>query len=269
LAKAALDRGLHTFVEKPLATTTWECQELIETAADNHCLLFVGHVFLHAAPVRKLRQLITDGEIGEICYISGKRLNLGPVRKDVSSLFDLAPHDISIILYLLRQAPEWVSCAGLAHLHPDVHDVCNLTMQFADNRIGMVHVSWLDPKKERLITVVGDRKMAVYDDLAPEKIKIYDKGVNGPRQTDGDFASFQYSYRYGDSFCPWLNETEPLKSECADFVRCITEGDVTETDGENGLQVVQVLEAAQQSLALRGQPIELSRLSDSVRASAR
>jgi predicted dehydrogenase len=220
------------------------------------CLLFVGHVFLHSAPVKKLRELVAAGELGEVCYISCKRLNLGPVRKDVSSLFDLAPHDISIMLYLLGQPPESVSCSGLAHLHPHVHDVCNLTMLFPQNKLGMVHVSWLDPRKERILTVVGDKKMAVYDDLEQEKIKVFDKGVTAPPST-GDYAEFQLAYRYGGSYSPWLNEHEPLKSECADFVRCIQDGAVPCTDGANGLQVVEVLEAADRSLRRGGHPIPL------------
>ncbi|RMF42652.1 MAG: gfo/Idh/MocA family oxidoreductase [Planctomycetota bacterium] len=256
LARKALEHDLHVFVEKPLATTSAECVALVDLAAQRNRLLFVGHVFLHSAPVAKLRQLITSGELGKLTYISSRRLNLGPVRRDVNALYDLAPHDISMILHLFGSQPESVSCQGLSRLHPGIEDVCNLTMLFGDNRMAMVHVSWLDPRKERVLTVVGDRKMVVYDDLEQEKLKVYDKGVDAPRPVD-DFGEFQYSYRYGDSYCPWIEEHEPLKTECAEFIRCIQEGDVPLTDGVNGFHVTRVLEAAQQSLMRGGVPIRL------------
>ena len=139
---------------------------------------------------------------------------------------------------------------------PGIHDVCNVSMKFADNKMGMIHVSWLDPRKERVLTVVGDKKMAVYDDLDQEKIKIFDKGIDAPGRS-ADFAEFQLSYRYGGSYCPFVQEKEPLKAECSEFVRCILEGDVPRTDGVNGLQVVEVLEAAHNSLLNGGQPIPL------------
>ncbi|HEY6562954.1 MAG TPA: Gfo/Idh/MocA family oxidoreductase [Pirellulaceae bacterium] len=256
LAAKALDHGLHTFVEKPLATTSKECHDLIARAEQNRCQLFVGHVFLHSAAVKKLRELIVTEELGRICYISCKRLNLGPVRNDVSALFDLAPHDISIMLHLLGQHPDTVSCSGLAHLNPRIHDVCNLTLHFPDNKLGIAHVSWLDPRKERVLTVVGDKKMAVYDDLDQEKIKVYDKGVSAPPGS-GDYAEFQLSYRYGGSYSPWLNDAEPLKAECAEFVHCVLDGSTPQTDGHNGLRVVEVLEAADRSLRRGGHPIIL------------
>ncbi len=261
LARLALEHDLHVFVEKPLARTADECRQLVDLAGERNRVLFVGHVFLHSAPVQKLRELVHSGELGNISYISSRRLNLGPVRKDVSALFDLAPHDISMMLYLLGQIPESVTCVGLAHINAGVHDVCNLTMQFAGNRIGMIHVSWLDPRKERVLTIVGDKKMAVYDDLEQEKIKIFDKGIDAPSPS-ADFAEFQISYRYGGSYSPWIQEKEPLKAECQDFIRCIVEGDVPHTDGVNGLQVTQVLEAAHSSLMRGGVPVRLESVAD-------
>ncbi len=260
LTMKALEHDLHVFVEKPLAKTSAECRKLVQKAGERNRTLFVGHVFLHSAPVLKLRELIETNELGNINYISSRRLNLGPVRKDVSALYDLAPHDISMMLYLIGQKPHSVSCSGFDRLHPGIHDVCNLTMLFEGNRMGMVHVSWLDPRKERVLTVVGDRKMAVYDDLEQEKIKVYDKGIDQPAQTAGDYADFQIAYRYGGSYSPFLNEREPLKAECAEFVRCVLEGDVPVTDGLNGLHVVEVLEAAHHSLHRGGQPIQLASL---------
>lgn len=259
ITKKALEHDMHVFVEKPLAKSTAECEELIELANVRNRVLFVGHVFLHSAPVRKLREIVQTGELGNISYISSRRLNLGPVRRDVSALYDLAPHDISMMIYLLGEEPESVSCSGFDRLNPGIHDVCNLSMNFSNNRMGMAHVSWLDPRKERVLTIVGDKKMAVYDDLEQEKIKIFDKGIDRPEAASGDFADFQLAYRYGGSYSPFVQEREPLKAECQEFVRCIAEGDVPLTDGVNGLQVVRTLEAAQQSLGLGGQPIALTR----------
>jgi predicted dehydrogenase len=179
------------------------------------------------------------------------------VRQDVNALWDLAPHDISIILHLLGEMPVSVSCTGLAHLNRRVHDVCNLSMHFRNNKLGIVHVSWLDPLKRRELTVVGSRKMAVYDDLQQEKVKVYNKGIDAPSHS-ADFGEFQFSYRYGDSYSPWLNESEPLKRECAAFVRSILDGRDALTDGANGLQIVQVLESADQSLRDGGARVALA-----------
>ncbi len=258
LALKALQHGLHVFVEKPLAKTVEECRELVEVAKQRDRTLFVGHVFLHASPIIKLREMIKADELGSINYISSRRLNLGPVREDVSALYDLAPHDISMMLYLLGQDPISVACSGFDRLNPGIHDVCNLTMTFEGNRIGMVHVSWLDPRKERVLTVVGEKRMVVYDDLEQEKIKVFDKGIDKPKNASGDFADFQLAYRYGGSYSPFIQECEPLKAECQDFVRCITENAVPVTDGVNGLRVVEVLDAADRSLKLGGIPIEMA-----------
>ncbi len=158
LAEQSLTRGFHTFVEKPLAHSTIECQRLIELSNRHDALLFVGHVFLHATPVHKLRELVLKGELGELYYIKCNRLNLGPVRNDVNALWDLAPHDISIMLYLLGQLPSSVSCSGLAYLNEDIQDVCNLTLHFPGNRVGIIHVSWLDPPRSVSLLLLATRK---------------------------------------------------------------------------------------------------------------
>ena len=248
LANEALENGIHVFVEKPLASSTAECRELIDLAESQNLKLFVGHVFLYSAPVAKLKEMVINDELGEIYYMSASRLNLGPVRRDVNALWDLAPHDVSIMIDLMGASPVAVSCSGLAYLDEMVHDVCTLTMQFENNRMGIVHVSWLDPHKKREMTVVGSKKMAVYNDTEPrEKIKVYDNGVNGPTfcETYGDF---QFSYRYGDMYSPRLEEVEPLKAECHSFVNCILNNSRPKTDGQNGLDVVRVIESANNSL---------------------
>lgn len=262
LAKKALENDLHVFIEKPLAKTSQQCRELIDLASFRNRLLFVGHVFLHSAPVQMLREIVQSGELGNIDYISSRRLNLGPVRKDVSALFDLAPHDISMMLYLLGESPESVNCAGFDRLNPGIHDVCNVSMNFSGNRMGMIHVSWLDPRKERVLTVVGDKKMAIYDDMDQEKIKIFDKSVSttSKKSATGEYADFQYAFRYGGSYSPFVKEHEPLRHECSEFIRCIDEGDVPVTDGVNGLQVVEVLEAADRSLKGSGEPVTIQSL---------
>ena len=248
LAKQALEAGLHVFVEKPLATSVQQCAELVALAHSRQLTLFVGHVFLYSAPVRKLKQLVDAGDLGDICYIASSRLNLGPIRQDVNALWDLSPHDVSVILELIGGCPQQVSCSGLAYLNPDVHDVCTLTMHFEDRKMGIVHVSWLDPRKKREMTVVGSKKMVVYDDLEPlEKVKVYDIGVEAPEYADS-FGEYQFTYRYGDTYSPRIKQSEPLKVECEAFVDSILQQRLPKTDGYNGLQVVSVLEAAEKSL---------------------
>ena len=260
LARQALEQGIHTFVEKPLATSSIECGELITLADANDVRLFVGHVYLYSAPVAKLKEMVANDELGDVYYMSSSRLNLGPVRHDVNALWDLAPHDVSIILDLMEAGPISVSCSGLAYLNEPVHDVCTLSMHFENNRMGIIHVSWLDPHKKREMTIVGSKKMAIYNDIEPlEKVKVYDRGIGGPSYSDS-YGEFQFSYRYGDMFCPRLDESEPLKAECRAFVDCILQGSRPKTDGQNGLDVVKVIEAADLSLQNGNGTVELSDL---------
>jgi predicted dehydrogenase len=257
LARIALEKNLHAFVEKPLATNPEECEHLIKLATQKGLVLLVGHVFLYTAAVRKLKELVLDGSLGNISHISSSRLNLGPVRQDVNALWDLTPHDISMMIYLIGESPIAVNCQGLAHLNKKVHDVCLLSLHFKNNAMGIINVSWLDPNKTRLMTIVGDKKMAVYNDIEPlEKIKIYDKGVNAPKHSDS-YGDFQFSYRYGDTYSPMLNDTEPLKNECQAFIECVKNGKKLLTDGKNGLEVVKVLHAADISLHSGGGRVEI------------
>lgn len=257
LARQSLLAGKHTFIEKPMATSVGECRELIDIARDNSLMLMVGHTFVYNPTVRKIKELVDSGELGEIMYISSRRLNLGLFQHDINVVWDLAPHDISIILYILGKDPLSVNCQGRAHIRPGIEDVASVTLNFENGGFAMVHSSWIDPKKVREITIVGDKKMLVYDDNEPlEKIKIYDKRVEKPPHYD-TFAEFTYSYHYGDMHAPYVKQVEPLKAECKCFLDSIRNGVACESSGEDGLRVVQILEAANKSLKNGGLPVRV------------
>jgi predicted dehydrogenase len=257
LAAEAIDAGKHVFVEKPLAASVAEAEDLIQRAASRGVRLMVGHTFLYTAAVRKMKEIIDSGEIGDIYYISSQRLNLGLFQQDINVLWDLAPHDLAVILYLLGQRPESVNAVGTAHINPAIEDVAVMTLRFAGKVVAFVQTSWLDPDKIRRMTVVGSKKMMVFDDLQPtEKIKIYDKGVEKPQYYD-TFAEFHYSYKYGDIVIPRLDGGEPLRTELAHFLDCIEQGRPPLSDGENGLEVVKILEAANASLRNGHHPVRL------------
>ncbi len=260
VAKRVLDMGFHVFIEKPMATTSRECQELIDIAEAKNLILLVGHLFLYNEAVKKLKDLVDEGDVGNVCHLSSQRLNLGPIRKDVSALWDLSPHDISIMLDIIGKPPVSVNCQGLAYLNDNVHDVCSLTMHFEPKCMATINVSWLSPHKTRLLTIVGEKKMITYDDMEPlEKIKIYNKRVEAPAYTD-TFGEFQFSFHYGDTNSPWLHQVEPLKAECQHFLDCIENNVTPITDGKNGLEVVKVLEAAEISLSRQGGLVKLDEL---------
>jgi predicted dehydrogenase len=257
LASAALKAGKHVFVEKPLTSSVREAEALIALARENQVKLMVGHTFEYTAAVRKMKAILDSGELGDIYYISSQRLNLGLFQQDINVLWDLAPHDISIILYLLGLQPESVSAVGTSHINPSIEDVAVLNMQFAGNLIAFVQTSWLDPDKIRKMTVVGSKKMMVFDDVQPtEKIRIYDKGVQVPRHYD-TYAEFHYSYKYGDIVIPKIDGTEPLRSELSHFVDCVLNDQTPISDGTSGLNVVRILEAAQESLHKGNRPVAL------------
>jgi predicted dehydrogenase len=262
MAKASLLAGKHTFIEKPMAESTAECEELIDLARRQNLVLMVGHTFLFSPAVRKIKEIIDYGDIGDLRYISARRLNLGLFQKDINVAWDLAPHDISIILHVMGEMPDTVACWGDAHVTPGIQDVTNLYLSFGRNRAATVHSSWLDPKKVREMTFVGSKRMIVYDDVATnEKIKIYDARVERPPHYD-TFAEFQYSYHYGDMYVPYLKQEEPLKLECQHFVDCIRTGATPMTCGGRGRDVVQVLELASQSLRESGAAVRRRRDSD-------
>ncbi|MDA0745856.1 MAG: Gfo/Idh/MocA family oxidoreductase [bacterium] len=252
MAKDALLHDKHVMVEKPLTADVKQAQELVQLSEDRGRVLLVDHTFEYTPAVNKIKEMITAGELGDIYYVSMSRLNLGLFQKDINVIWDLAPHDVSILNYVLGMQPEAVSANGNANILPEIEDVAMVTLYFPGNLIAYIHISWLDPRKTRLATFVGSRKMLVYDDVEQlEKIKIYDKGVDGPKPYDS-FGEFQFSYRYGDIYTPYLENQEPLSLECRHFLDCILRGDRPRSGGEDGLQVVQVLEAAQRSLKNNG-----------------
>jgi predicted dehydrogenase len=259
LAKASLLAGKHTLIEKPMASSSAECEELIEIAERKGLVLMVGHTFLYSAPVNKILEIVRAGDIGEIRYINSRRLNLGLFQKDINVAWDLAPHDISIILRVLGESPVAVNCQGNAHVTPGIEDVTNISLSFRQKRFATIQSSWLEPRKVREMTIVGTQRMIVYDDLQPlEKIRIYDVRVERPPHYDS-FADFHYSYHYGDSYIPHLQQEEPLKVECQHFLDCIEKGAEPLTSGGAGLELVKILEAASKSLKDHGAPISLSR----------
>jgi predicted dehydrogenase len=241
-----------------MASSSTECEELIEIAERNGLVLMVGHTFLYSAPVRKIAEIVQAGDIGEIRYINSRRLNLGLFQKDINVAWDLAPHDISIILHILGELPQTVNCQGNAHVTPGVEDVTNISLSFRHKRFATIQSSWLEPRKVRDMTIVGTRRMIVYDDLQThEKLRIFDVRVERPPHYD-TFADFHYSYHYGDSYIPHIQQEEPLKVECQHFIECIENGTMSLSSGHEGLELVRILEAASTSLKSQGKPVSLS-----------
>ncbi len=258
MAKASLLSGKHTFIEKPMASSSEECQELIEIARKKGLVLMTGHTFLYSPAVRKIKEIVKGGDIGDIRYICARRLNLGLFQKDINVAWDLAPHDISIILHIMDDRPTVVNCQGSAHITPGVEDVTTMWLGFPGERSAIVHSSWLDPRKIREMTIVGSKRMIVYDDVSPlEKIRIFDARVERPPHYD-TFAEFHYAYHYGDVYIPYIKQEEPLKNECQHFLDCIRQGTQPLTDGKDGLELVRILEASTESLKKGGAPVRLS-----------
>jgi predicted dehydrogenase len=245
VAIRALEAGKHCFVEKPLAQSVAEAERALATASEHHRVLMVGHLLEYHPGIEKLKQLVGAGELGEqIYYIYGNRLNLGKLRADENALWSLGAHDVSVVLWLAGEEPVEVVAHGESYVRDGVQDVVFCFMRFPSGLSAHLHLSWLDPHKERRFTVVGSRRMATFDDMAIEgKLTIYDKGF------DEDSSSYgEYITRTGDIFCPQVPNAEPLRIECEHFVDCIRTGREPRSGGESGLRVVKVLEALQLSL---------------------
>jgi len=255
LAKRALENGKHVFVEKPFTSTTRQAEELIELAERKHLKIMVDHTFLFTGAVRKIRQLVDDGTLGSLYYFDSIRVNLGLFQHDVNVMWDLAPHDLSIMNYIIREKPEAVVATGGRHLN-GLADVAFITVYFPSNVVAHINVNWLSPVKIRTTLIGGEKKMLVWDDLeADEKIKVYDKGVQ--IKSGQGLYDLLVSYRSGDVWAPKVEQTEALKVELEYFLDCIANDRTPINDGVAGLGVVKLLEAADQSLEKRGQIIRL------------
>lgn len=261
LCKRALLAGKDVYVEKPFVLSADDARELISIADREKRVLMVGHLLEYHPVVDKLKELVESGELGDIRYIYSQRLNLGTVRGDENAMWNFAPHDISVILYLLGRSPTDVSARGQCYLQMGIHDVVFLSLNFGGRSMGHVHVSWLDPHKTRVITIVGSKRMAVFDDLEPnEKLKIYDKGAEINMNYDR-FAEY-VGLRFGDITIPYIRPAEPLQIESEHFLSCIRERRQPRSDGRDGLRVVEVLAAADRSLQLNGEPIPVAKFQE-------
>ncbi len=252
IAREALLHDKHVLVEKPLTASTEQARELVELARQRDLRLMVGHVFEYNPAVRMLRDIIASGELGEIYYLDLIRATLGLFQKDINVIWDLAPHDFSILRYILGEDPIEVSARGEAYIQPGIHDVAYISVTFPRSIQAHIRVSWLEPRKQRKMTIVGSRKMLVYDDTEPvEKIKIFDMGVDKPEIDE--FGSGQLRYRYGDVVSPRVPGIEPLQEECRHFAESIQNGTDPISSGEVGLKVVELLELADRSLHSHGE----------------
>lgn len=259
MAQQALLSGKHALVEKPLATSVSDAQALVRTAEQQARVLMVGHTFLYNAAVRKVKELISSDDFGRIYYLHATRTNMGPIRVDVNTLWDLASHDVAIFNYLLDAQPEWVSAVGSRTFGNQREDVGFATLRYPGGVIANAHSSWLDPNKVREVVVVGSKRRVVFDDLKNiERVRVFEKGV-APAEMEADsFGEFRLLVREGDIISPWIEASEPLRNLSVHFLDCVAGGQQPMTDGENGLEVVRVMSAIDKSLSLNGAPVEVS-----------
>jgi predicted dehydrogenase len=255
LAKAALNHGKHVFVEKPFTASVAQAEELIELAARKRLQIMVDHTFLFTGAVRKIRQLVDEGTLGNLYYYDSMRVNLGLFQHDINVIWDLAPHDLSIMDYLIQKEPEALVATGEKHLN-NLVDIAFLTIYFPGNVVAHINVNWLSPVKVRTTLIGGEKKMVLWNDLeADEKIKVYDKGVS-VKNGEGMY-NLLVSYRSGDMWAPKVEQTEALKAEVGHFMDCISNNRAPINDGHAGLRVVRLLEGAEQSLKARGKLVEI------------
>jgi len=261
LASAALAAGKHVLVEKPLTDSVATAEQLVEQADRAGLVLAVDHTFVYSGAVQKIRSIIDSGTLGNPLYIDSVRINLGLFQSDINVIWDLAPHDLSVIYHLVGRSPRWVSAIGAKH-YGHLESQAYVTLQYDDSFIAHLHVNWLAPVKLRSTVIGGSKKMIVYDDLAPsEKIRVYEKGVT-MNANDAQRERLLVDYRVGDMYAPYIDKHEPLSQVCADFIGAIEDGRATLTDGTAGLEVVRVLEAAQQSIQKNGERIHIGRDGD-------
>ncbi|MEA2335596.1 MAG: hypothetical protein QOG40_2086 [Solirubrobacteraceae bacterium] len=246
LAVRVAQAGKHCFVEKPLATNVVDAQAAVAAAESAGRLLMVGHLLEYHPAVARLKQLIDEGELGSLYYLYGNRLNLGKLRADENALWSLGAHDVSVVLHLIDEEPRECIAQGASYVREGVEDVVFCSLRFPSGIVAHLHLSWLDPHKERRLTVVGSRRMATFDDMLVEgKLAVYDKGFDEDARSP---SGTSYHTRSGDVFSPRISDAEPLRLECEHFVECVRSGQTPRSDGHSGLRVVRVLEALQQSL---------------------
>ncbi len=252
LALEALEAGKHVLVEKPITSNADQARDLIKMAKKNGLTLMVGHTFVYNPAVEAVREIVQSGQLGDILYLNATRANLGLLQPDINVMWDLAPHDISMLRYILGREPVSVNACGAVYVNTrsKLHEIVYLTMFFEGGALANVRLSWLDPVKQRRLTIVGSKKMLVYDDIADNKVVIFDKGVELPPYSVTE-AEFSASYRHGDESVYPLQWVEPLRVECNHFLDCIRTGATPRSSGEDGLRVVQILETAQRSLINR------------------
>jgi predicted dehydrogenase len=257
LAKEVLTADRDVLVEKPMALNARDAEEMVEMAEKRKRIVMVGHLLLYHPVVDRLSKMVTAGDLGEIYYVYTQRVNLGIIRQDENALLSFAPHDLSVILYLIKDLPIVVSAHGESYIQKGIEDVVFVSLRFSDGKMANIHLSWLDPHKMRKITIVGSKKMVVFDDMeASEKLKIYDKGVRSPSyETYGEYLTL----RFGDITIPSIKMVEPLRAEADHFIRCIESRGEPRTGGRDGMRVVQILGAAQKSLRDGGVPVDLGR----------
>lgn len=254
IARRVIEAGKHCFVEKPLTLTSRDSAELVSLAAEKGVVLMVGHLMVYHAAINWIRDYIAAGELGDVLYLYLQRLNLGKVRTEENAFWSLAPHDVSIALYILGETPDSVSATGAAYVTPGVEDTVFANLHFPSGKMANIHVSWLDPHKTRKLTVVGTKRMLVFDDMqATEKIWIYDKGLGEPEKALG--WGEDLTLRFGDITVPWVPMTEPLGIEVQHFLDCCRSGETPRSSGADGHAVVRVLEAVDESMAAGGAPV--------------
>ena len=257
LALQALEAGKHIFVEKPFTATSTEAERLLEAAAKRHLTVMVDHTFIYTSAVRKIKELLDNGSLGQLYYYDSVRVNLGLFQHDVNVLWDLAVHDLSIMDFLIGHSPTMVAATGMSHVPGRPENLAYLTCFFSGNMIAHFHVNWMAPVKLRQTLIGGSEKMIVYDDIEmSEKIKVYDKGIIVSDAADAVYQR-HVGYRTGDMWAPRLDNLEALKIEAEHFVECVNNGSQPLSSGQSGLRVVRILEAATRSMANHGQPVEL------------
>ena len=258
LVKESLQAGKHTLVEKPLALSVEEAEELVELAQKFKRILMVGHTFLYNPAVRKMKEYIDQGALGKIYYLLAARTHLGLIRTDVSAVWDLAPHDVSIFSYLLGKEPKKISAVGTSHLKEQFQDLAFVNLFYDHNVIGNIHISWVDSNKLRQVAVIGSKARILFDDLNPlERLRIFEKGVSLDKPYSS-FGEFQLLLRDGDILSPKVEPEEPLRNVCLDFLECIQTGKKPLADGMNGLKVIRTMCAIQKSIEREGTPVSVS-----------